>query len=168
MNKARSPGGTRCAAISLAKLVALTHAISDSAKVRDISFAHGRDVALPHFGRAQSEVAQKPRLAHGEHAIEFAEQPRRRASSRRGRCGRSSARRAAARPTSRPRLRPRDDLRIHGRLKQPVVEETGRAVRFAVHRNEPHHARRWVERLRQPAWRPGDFVGRWSAGHAAH
>ena len=65
-------------------------------------------------------------------------------------------------------LRPGDDLRIDGRLKQPVVEEACRAIGFAVHRNEPHHARRGVERLRQPRRVLGDFVGRWSAGHAAH
>ena len=48
-------------------------------------------------------------------------------------------------------------MRVDRLLEHPVVEEARGAIAVAVHRDEPHHARRRIERLRQPARVAGDF-----------
>ena len=53
--------------------------------------------------------------------------------------------------------RPRHQLRVDRRLQHPVVEKARRAIGVAVHRDQPHHARRRVERLGEPARVAGDF-----------
>ena len=54
---------------------------------------------------------------------------------------------------------PGNDLRIDGLLHQSIVEEARRAIAGAVHRDQPRHARRRVERLSKPGRVAGDFLG---------
>ena len=168
MNRARSPVGTSSAAISLAKLVALTQAISSLREGARHQLCDRCDVALAHVRRAQGEVAQEARLAHGEDVVELAEQARQQ----------SRADMADVEDPARvvPQLADIASSTVgHGTicasarlLEQPVVEEACSAISVAVHGDEPHHARRRVERLGEPRGIAGDFVGGRSAGHGAH
>ena len=103
MNSARSPGGTSSAAISLAKLVALTQAISFGRRCATSALADGRQIAArePPAGSARDRAAAAAREWRARRRARRAVATP--ASSRHGRCGRSSARRCAARRPSPPR-----------------------------------------------------------------
>ena len=62
---------------------------------------------------------------------------------------------------------PGHELRIDRLLHQAVVEKARGAVAVPVHGHEADQARIGIERLRKPGRIAGDFVRRWSAGHAA-
>ena len=122
---------------------------------------------LPHFRRAEGEIAKQARLAHAEDPINLAKQPRH--ESRPDVADVEDPAGVASQIAGDRRLdvRPGDELCIDRLLDQAVVEKACRAITGAVHGDETDRARRGIERLREPSRVAGDFVGTRRAGHAA-
>ena len=141
-------------------------AVSAWANVRDMSLGAG-NVTLANIRRAsaQGRAAAEARGRRGLHRARRA--AARRASSRHGQYEDPASVRPQVRADRLLDHIPWKDLRIHRRVKHPVIQKARGAIAFAVHRDEARHALARVQRLDEPSRVAGDLFGAGHAGHSA-